>query len=90
MAHLTSDKHAEIFIFRLQEHNHQTRTSLQTDVTSHLLENPSHRIEFDQLEILATASNLRELLIKETLLIPEHNPSLNSDESSTPLHLLNT
>ena len=77
-------------IFRLQEHNSQTRTNHQTDVTSHLLENPSHSIEFDQPEILATANNLRELLIKETLLIHEHNPSINSDESSTPLYLFNT
>ena len=76
--------------FRLQEHNPQTRTNHQTDVTSHLLENPSHSIEFDQPEILATANNLRELLIKETLLIHEHNPSINSDESSTPLYLFNT
>ena len=53
-------------IFRLQEHNPQTRTNHQTDVTSHLLENPSHSIKFDQPEILATANNLRELLIKET------------------------
>ena len=44
-------------IFRLQEHNPQTRTNHQTDVTSHLLENPSHSIEFDQPEILATANN---------------------------------
>ena len=50
-------------IFRLQEHNTPTRTNHQTDVTSHLLENPSHSIEFDQPEILATANNLRELLI---------------------------
>ena len=56
-------------IFRLQEHNPQTRTNHQADVTSHLLENPSHSIEFDQPEILATANNLREVLIKETLLI---------------------
>ena len=77
-------------IFRLQEHNPQTRTNHQTDVTSHLLENPSHSIKFDQPEVLATANNLRELLIKETWLIHEHNSSINSDESSTPLHLFNT
>ena len=77
-------------MFRLLEHNPQTRTNDQTDVTSHLLENPSHSIDFDHPEILATANNLRELLIKETLLIHEHNPSINSDESSTPLHLFNT
>ena len=37
-----------------------------------------------------SANNLRELLIKETLLIHEHNPSINSDESFTPLYLFNT
>ena len=40
--------------------------------------------------ILATATNLRELLIKETLLIHKNNPSIILDESSTPLHLFNT
>ena len=39
----------------------QTKTNHQTDVISHLLENSSLIIEFDQLEVLATANNL-ELL----------------------------
>ena len=54
------------------------------------MENPSHDIEFDQRKILVTANYLQELLIKETLLIHEHNSFINSDDSSTPLHLLNT
>ena len=77
-------------IFRLQEHNPQNRANHQRDVTSYLLKNASHSIEFDQPEILATANNFRKLLIKETLPIQEHNPSIKSDESSTPLLLFNT
>ena len=46
-------------IFPLQEDNPQTRTDHQTDVTSYLVENPSHRIEFDQSEILKTANILK-------------------------------
>ena len=52
-------------IFRLQECNPQTRTNHQTDVTSHLLENPSHSIEFDQPETSVTANNLRELAVNQ-------------------------
>ena len=82
-----SDKNIEI---SFQEHNAQTKTNHQTDLTSYLLENPSHSTEFDQLEILATANNSSELLIKETLLIHAQNPSINLDESSNPLLLFNT
>ena len=48
-------------VFRLKEHNPQTRTNHQTDVTSHLLENPTHIIEFERPKISAIANNLGEL-----------------------------
>ena len=78
------------FDFSTSRAQASTRTNHETDVTSHLWENPSHSIEFDQSEISSTANNLRELVVKKTLLIHEYNPSINSDESSTTLHLFNT
>ena len=88
MAHLTSDKHAEIWSFDSKSTILKPEPIIRQTSLLSWLENPSHSIEFDQPEILATANNLRELLIKETLLIHEHNPSINSDESSTPLPCL--
>jgi len=52
---------------RMEEHNLNTKFSYKTDVTKHLIENPGHIIDFSQHEVLATASNLRKLLIKETI-----------------------
>ena len=77
-------------ITRIQEHNPDSPTGQQTDIAKHLLENPSHAVNFDQPEIIASAFNYRELLIKETLFIHQLNPSINVDESSTPLFLFNT
>jgi len=53
--------------FRLEEHkplksNHQT-----TDVVKHLYAQPDHFADFKNPEILVSALNHRELLIKETL-----------------------
>ena len=55
--------------FRMEEHNPEAKFSCKTNVTKHLLNNPEHTIDFEQLEILATASNLIELLIKVIILI---------------------
>ena len=72
-----------------KEHHPGNKTGTQTDVTKHLLENPSHVINFNEPEILTTANHPRELLIKETLLIQQQLPSINVDESSTPLFVFN-
>ena len=77
-------------IIRLQEHNPKSIKSQNTDVTKHLADNPGHKINFDQPEILATAHNFKQLLIKETLLIHQHSPAINTDDSSTPLYLFNS
>ena len=39
------------------------------DVTKQLLDNPEHSIDFEHPEIITTALNLKELLIKESILI---------------------
>jgi len=47
-------------------------------------------VDFKNPEILASALNHRELLIKETLLIQEQLPEINVDNFPTPLYLFNT
>ena len=53
---------------RLHEHNPATspKSNQQSDVTKHLLENPNHIIDFNDPEVLRSACNTKELLIKET------------------------
>ena len=74
---------------RLKQHHPSNKTKTQTDVTKDLLQNPSHAINFNEAEILKTANHFRELLIKETLLIQQQLLSINVDESSTPLFVVN-
>ena len=44
-------------------------------------------MDFKNPEILASAFNYCELLIKETLLIQEQQPEINVDNFSTPVYL---
>jgi len=76
--------------FRLDEHNPKKSNHQATDVVKHLYTYPDHFMDFKNPEILASAFNYRELLIKETLLIQEQQPEINVDNFSTPLYLFNT
>ena len=73
----------------MEEHNPETKFSYKTDVTKHLLDNPEHTIDFKHPKVLASASNLKELMIKETILIQQHRPGINVDDSSLPLYVFN-
>jgi len=72
------------FKFRLDEHNPLKSNHQATDVVKHSYTYPGHFIEFENPEILASAFDDRELLIKETLLIQEHQPEINVENFSTP------
>ena len=74
---------------RMDEHNPMAKHQQQSDVIKHLSENPGHSIDFSKPEILTSAYNPRELLIKETLLIQQYKPEINSDTSSHPLYVFN-
>ena len=62
--------------FRLDEHNPLKSNRQATDVVKHLYTYPDHFMDFKNPEILASAFNYRELLIKETLLIQEQQPEI--------------
>jgi len=76
--------------FRLEEPNPLKSNHQTTDVVKHLYSHPDHFVDFKNPEILPSAFNHRELLIKETLLIHEQKPEINVDNFSTPLYLFNT
>jgi len=76
--------------FHLDEHNPLKSNQQITDVVKHLYTYPGHFMELKNPEILASALNYRELLIKETLLIQEQQPEINVDNFFTPSYLFNT
>jgi len=75
---------------RLDEHNPATNSNQQSDVTKHLLENPTHYININEPEILCSAYNAKELRIKETLHIHQLQPDINIEISSFPLYVFNS
>ena len=74
---------------RLEEHNPETKFSYKTDVAKRLQDNPEHTIDFEHPEVLASASNLKELLITETILNQQHRGDINVNDSSLPLYVFN-
>ena len=76
--------------FLLDEHNPLKSNHQATDVVKHSYTYPGHFMDFKNPEILASAFNYRELLIKETHLIQEQQPEINVDNFSTLFYLFNT
>ena len=74
----------------MHEHNPLKSNHQATDVVKHLYTYRDHFMDFKNPEILASAFNYRELLIKEILLIQEQQPDINVDNFSTSLYLFNT
>ena len=72
-------------ITRLNEH----RTCEDSEVCKHLLNNPSHEINFDSSKILDRSNHVTKLRIKETLHISKTELQLNVDNQSLSLYLFN-
>ena len=66
---------------RIKEHT----TSEKSDVCKHLLQHPTHRIDFDTPTILDNKNDIVRQLILESLFIQEQTPDLNNDSRSTSL-----
>ena len=71
---------------RIKEH----ATSEKSEVCKHLLQNPSHRVDFDTPTILGSENDTARFLILESLFIQEQTPDLNNDSQSSPLMIFNT
>ena len=71
---------------RIKEH----ATSEKSEVSKHLLQNPSNRVDFDTPTILGSENDTARLLILESLFIQEQTPDFNNDSQSTPLMIFNT
>ena len=71
---------------RIKEH----ATSEKYEVYKHLLQNSSHRVDFNAPTILGCENDTARLLILESLFIQEQTPDLNNDSQSSPLMIFNT
>ena len=65
-------------------------TSEKSEVCKHLLQNPSHLLDFNTPTILGSENDTARLLILESLFIQEQTPDLNNDSQSCPLMIFNT
>ena len=72
-------KTERILIHRINEHN---KTDKKSAIHQHIIENTSHKFDFDNIEILDSASNDYKLQLKELLHINKIKPSLNSQLTS--------
>ena len=52
----------------------------ETDASKHQVDNPNHKIDFNNCEILGFSNHWRKRLIKESLYIQKFNPSMNIDK----------
>ena len=71
---------------RIKEHT----ASEKSEVCKHLLQNPSHSVDFNTPTILGSENDTARLLILESLFIQEQTPDLNNDSQSSPLVIFNT
>ena len=74
-------------ITQINNHHPFSKTPQYTDITRHLTDNPNHTACFNYSIILARFDHWQKLLIKETLIIQQRNPNLNSNKASIPLYL---
>ena len=65
-------------------------TSEKFEVCKHLLQHPTHRIDFNATTILGSESDTLRLLILESLFIQEQTSDLNNDSQSSPVIIFNT
>ena len=65
-------------ITRINNHDLSSKTPQYTDVTRHSTNNPNYTVCFNNPINLDRSKYWRKLLIKETLMIQQKNPDLNS------------
>ena len=71
---------------RIKEH----ATSKKSEVCKHLLQNPSHLVDFNTPTTLGSENDTARLLILESLFIQKQTPGHNNDSQSSPLMIFNT
>lgn len=79
-------KTERILRIRLQEHRKQQESSC----FQHVASNPGHRIDYDNVKVLASAENDSVLRIKERLFIIDRDPVLNKQLNSQSKYEKNT
>ena len=65
---------------RIKEH----ATSEKSEVCKHLLQHPTHRVDFNTPSVLGSENGTARLLSLESLFIQEQTPDLNNHSHSIP------
>ena len=84
-----------IYLYRRNRRNLLSRikehaTSEKSEVCKHLLQNPTHRVDFNTPKILDSENDTARLLILESLFMQEQTPDLNINFQSSPLIIFYT
>ena len=74
-------------ISRLNNHNIDLPLQQEADAAKHHVDNPNHKINFNNWAILNFSNHWQKRLIKELFYIQKFNPSMNIDKKSAPLYL---
>ena len=73
---------------RLKDHN-PTSNNQKTDVTKHILDNPDHYIDFNNVTVCSTVIHWANVLIKESLFIQKSDVDFNIDKRSVQFNIFN-
>ena len=60
----------------------------ESDVAKHQVDNPTHKIDFNNCAILGFSTNWKKPLIKESLYIQKFNSFINIDKQTISLYYL--
>ena len=64
-------------IYEFMNHNIDSPIRQETDVAKHPVDNPSHKVDFDNCAILGFSNHWQKRLIKDSLIIQKFNPFIH-------------
>ena len=74
-----------ILLLRIKEHNapNKPNNTQETAVQMHVRENPTHKMDANNIEIIDRANTKKKLELKEMLHINKHKPELNTQHAAS-------
>ena len=84
------EKTGRNLINRVNKHNNDSPFRQESGLSEHQVDNPNHKIDFNNSAILGFSNHWQNPLFKESLYIQKFNPSMNIDKNYVPLYLFNT
>jgi len=74
-----------ILMLRIKEHNapNKPNNKYETAVQMHVRENPTHKMDANNIEVIDRANTTKKLELKEMLHINKHKPELNTQHAAS-------